>query len=69
MGTFGWVWNESNEHEAPIITFKMVTNAFDFMLKGLSKGLKIYWKWHFNENFKYTFTYLKPPSLFKFFVF
>jgi hypothetical protein len=31
MGTFGWVWNESNEHEAPIITFKMVTNAFDFM--------------------------------------
>lgn len=39
MGTFGWVWNESNEHEAPIITFKMVTNAFYFMLKGLSKGL------------------------------
>jgi hypothetical protein len=41
MRTFGWVWNESNEYEAPKITIKMVTNAFDLMLKRLSNGLKI----------------------------
>jgi hypothetical protein len=56
MGTFEWVWNESNEHEAPKITFKMVANAFDLMFKGLSKGLKIYWTWHLMRIFKYTYT-------------
>jgi len=40
MGTFGWVWNESNEHEAPIITFKMVTNAFHLCLKDFQKDFK-----------------------------